>query len=354
MIKKRFSFVIFILFFTTNAICYPVLQEDLTLKYGSYFQSPLAYVAKDPNSCYDLLGKIIPCPTVELTVYRETDFSNTANPSGERIYPIWNRFNIWDPSRAPNGKESPGYDFLEEAILMTSTGGRQGYDEMYNSLGIGIHDFSRLDSAIDRLVPFGITPTIVIGNVPSVISNRPTDFGRYFDANLGAPVDENAWGLYHDYIQALFLHLQTRYGSATIPPSAWEYRLMTEPDNVDWFDPYNMGENENGNPYNLVKYMRLYDETIDAIQTGLGNNGIALNPGNMMITPYLQPENSSWIPDIAYMLNHDGNPVTRFCVSLYGNIAGDGTFHSSGVQLDADPRELKLFIDSIRNLLSAG
>ncbi len=237
----------------------------------------------------------------------------TDRETGGQVRPVWNRLNVWDVTLAPDAKP---YPFYEEAVLMTATGGRDT-NEMYHEDANGrpTYDFSALDQALDNLTNAGIRPIVVIGNTPRALSDRPDDQGA-FDANTGAPTD---YAKYRNYVTALASHLLTRYG--TVAVRNWDFRLMTEPDNRDWWYA------------GMAEYQRLYDYTLAGLR--LGGLNVPLDVGN-----YMTPTGAgSWTGPMAAWLASQPNPQTLFSDdfndgNMDGWVGGGGPVTVTGGALD--------------------
>ncbi len=234
------------------------------------------------------------------------------DPVGGSVPPVWTRLNIWDLSMAPTEQPAP---FIREVILMTATGGRVT-SEMFNTTpdGAASHDFTKLDTALDRVLQAGLHPTIVLGNTPEALSDSPVDKGA-FDANVGAPTD---YDLYYEYIRSLFSHVCDRYGRETV--ESWNFRLMTEPDNTDW---WNSG---------LPEYQRLYDFTVAAARSEAP--GVVIDLGNLM-TPVGE---GAWSSKLAEWFATDLSAPVENALPRRTRRLGFSCY--SRGQIGMDPREL--------------
>jgi hypothetical protein len=288
---------------------------------------------------------------------------------GATIRPVWNTVNIWDISQAPTGKLWP---FMDQVILMTATGGRIWYrnqDEPSEVYPVRIQDgalafnFKKLDDALDSITcrpprdggaempceNTGLRPIVVIGNTPEALSTRrdpdislappkcedrdgdgKCEFG--FATNKGEPSDYEQYRL---FMENLFKHLLERYPDHV---AEWGFRLMTEPDCIDWWDPIS-GDR-------LGEYEKLYDVTLRAMrEAGIGNS---LNLGNLCWTSC----DSSLTWDSGLLAWFDSAPQPGyarqsdiFSFSAYGSLDGGG-------QLGADPRNLIDVAARVRSKLS--
>ena len=241
------------------------------------------------------------------TVNTGTKYTDNLYPTGYDIWPMCNRYNMMDITRIPKSEDfdSPMYDFLEEAVLITATGGRPAgmvnsngsieamNNEMYDPMGNPTQNFNtQLKPGLDRLMARGIKPIIVIGNTPSPLSNRqpaqnpirsddPAMGGPDgFKCNIGAPTNYTA---YNNYIQAFFTYLKANYTNAAVPFSQWEFRLMQEPDNMHWWNPTN--NNQVAHPANFERYVLLYENTFSDMKIVLGAYGSEACKGRKSFAP---------------------------------------------------------------------
>jgi len=221
-----------------------------------------------------------------------------------KIYPTYHRLNIWDLTHTFKFPEYPHhkYPFVEEANLMSSTGGRSS-NEMFDINGN--HNFSVLGKAIQNLLDSGIKPIIVVGNIPESLSDLPGEKG-YFNTNIGKPVN---YMKYYEYVVNLFDYLAITFPSLI---RSFEFRLYTEPDFYVWFN--------NG----LEEYKKIYDFTLAAMRKSLKklNYSPILHPGNFM-APSKSSDTSSlfypWTIAIAKWLKDDykGKFIETFDSDLF-------------------------------------
>ncbi len=236
------------------------------------------------------------------------------------VEPVWTRVNVWDLDHAPTSPPAP---FIREVILMTATGGRESCQMFsYENDGRPAYDFTKIDSALDKVLSADLDPTIVIGNTPEAMSDSPGEQGA-FDANVGAPVNYDE---YNDYIEALFSHLVQRYGLERV--ESWGYRLMTEPDNTDWWK------------HGRLEYQKLYDYTLAAARSAAP--GIVIDPGNLM-TPVGR---DSWFPHLSRWIATGQNAIVPGAVPR--SIEQLGLSCYARGQMGMDPRELGEIVREIR------
>nr|MDO8114124.1 hypothetical protein [Candidatus Sigynarchaeota archaeon] len=177
-------------------------------------------------------------PTTTPILSASIDFSSDAK---KIISPVWNDMNVWDVSMVESNmtefrQQHPTVDTL---TLMTATGGRNArwsYSNEYvfrHPNGTLWYNFTKLDTALDRVMAGKLKLVLVIGNVPHALANKTTfvdsDYGA-FDALTLPPGNFTEYGW---YIANLTAHCIDRYGIANV--SQWSFRLMTEPDGRDWW-----------------------------------------------------------------------------------------------------------------------
>jgi hypothetical protein len=256
---------------------------------------------------------VIRPPVVRFTVRVDSE-------TGGTIEPVWTRLNIWDVTMAPSAPPSP---FIREVILMTATGGRQTSEILHqNPNGTVDLDFSSLDSALDKVITAGLHPTIVLGNTPEDLSDSPGELGA-FNANVGAPRD---YDVYFDYVKSLFSHLVDRYGGELV--ESWNFRLMTEPDNADW---WKAGRTE---------YQKLYDYTLAAAR--ISAPGVVIDVGNLM-TP---TGKDAWTEQWSHWISTGSNPILPGSVPRTIRRLGFSCYARG--QIGMDPRELGEVAEEIR------
>ncbi|MEX2682249.1 MAG: hypothetical protein Q6373_011670 [Candidatus Sigynarchaeota archaeon] len=182
-------------------------------------------------------------PTISKNLSFSVDF---AASTGKNVAPVWRALNIWDISQVPDELANVSafkarYPAIDTIVLMTATGGRPNWswytlsnDYVYRyPNGTLWYDFTDLFKATDLIVAAGYKIVLVIGNVPHALANKTTftvaDYGAFEALTLPpANYTEYAW-----YIGNLTAACVARYGLPEV--SSWEFRLMTEPDNRDWW-----------------------------------------------------------------------------------------------------------------------
>ena len=262
---------------------------------------------------YLIVYLVLPPSQIRMTV-------SCGEKTSQVVRPVWTRTNVWDLSYAPSEAPTP---FIREVILMTATGGRETCEMFHlDPSGTPVHNFSKIDLALDRILSAGLEPIIVLGNVPEELSDLPGEKGA-FDANIGAPKN---YDKYYEYIQALFAHLAERYGQDVV--EAWGYRLMTEPDNKDWWK------------HGRLEYQKLYDYTVAAARSAAP--GVVIDGGNLM-TPVGK---DVWTPFWAHWIASGSNPLLSAAIPRKVNRVGFSCYARG--QMEMDPTELGRMTEEIR------
>lgn len=182
---------------------------------------------------------------------------------------------IWDPctfsdegvfGRMPDGWYKQQYPFITHAILMTFTGGT-GTSEWLtmDERGNPQMDFTVPLQVLRNVCRQGLSPLIVIGNVPYPLSDAArVEADSYGWGNRLAPVD---YAAYAAYIEGFARMIRENFPPETYRD--WMFRVGTEPDNPHWWVE---GEEE---------YCRLYDYTVTALQKVLGKENLTVFSGNL-------------------------------------------------------------------------
>ncbi|MHA1699965.1 MAG: GH39 family glycosyl hydrolase [Promethearchaeota archaeon] len=185
----------------------------------------------------------------------------------------WHTLNIWDISIIINwvknnytaGDYKRDNPLVKTLVLMTATGGRQSrvneYVFRYDN-GSLYYNFTNLEIAINWIMSGGFHLEFVIGNVPHALANDTTDYGA-FDALTSAPSN---YSEYRWYIGNITEFCIDHWGYENV--SGWEWRLMTEPDNKDWWT------------CGIDEYINLYVNTFKTIKALIPDAKIVL--GNLM------------------------------------------------------------------------
>ena len=255
------------------------------------------------------INSIVPIwnPTIITSLTASVNFSSG---SGKTISPVWNCMNIWDVTMVPADMTTfkAQHPTVDTLVLMTATGGRPDepwyhYSNDYVKRlpnGTLVYNFTNLNVAVDRTLNARLHLELVIGNVPHALANKTTftraDYGA-FDALTLPPKNYTE---YRWYIGNLTAHCISRWGVANV--SSWKFRLMTEPDNRDWWTA------------TIEEYIQLWMATFGPIKAAIPNATIVL--GNMasnnnfaFATRVLQDvaaQNVSLLPDmVSFSYYHD-------------------------------------------------
>jgi hypothetical protein len=255
-------------------------------------------------------------PAPPLTVQVRADHA-----TGQIIQPVWARMNT--------GLGWPKFEpFIREVVVMTATGGRPESDIMlsFDAAGKPVYDFQPLAATIDHIRTNGRAVRLVLGNVPSILSDKPAE-DRYYYAN---PCPPRNWAAYAAYIEALFAHLVERYSLPVV--ASWSFRFMTEPDNRAWW----VGT--------IEEYERLYDVTLTAARRHVPD--LALDLGNFMLPKEDWPGRlAQWAAG-----STPPRPVRAITLSCYGLLAKRATSKVDN-QMGNDPRTLADIVAGLRQAM---
>jgi len=186
---------------------------------------------------------------------------------------VWNllQYDNNHVGNEPDGFIKSMYPYLEYLVLMTFTGGRD-YNNWYteNENGNPEYDFRKPVEVIRNVLRGGVRPFIVIGQMPYELSTHPLDRGQPGTewGNRYLPKD---WDAYYRYIGAFARTLVGEFGVEEI--SQWKFRLMTEWD--DCLDVQYWWKET------AEDYFRLYDYTLSALASEIGEENLFFGPGNV-------------------------------------------------------------------------
>ena len=185
----------------------------------------------------------------------------------------WDMAMDWTTEKASGQPENymrEKYPFVKRVQLMTATGGHQTRDLLLDPSDrkkMDDYSFTRLGTAIDNIIRQGLTPYIVIGNVPLKYSSEPYIGG--FGVNVRPPDD---YKVYFKYVKALGEYLVERFGLEEV--RNWTWRALVEYENVDWFNA--------GDPVTTKEaYFKLYDYTVAALEEVVGAEHLYIGAHSM-------------------------------------------------------------------------
>lgn len=199
--------------------------------------------------------------------------------SGQLIKNKFSDINQWDmamdwisekASGQPENYIKENYPFVKRVQLMTATGGteqRDLFSDPKDRTKTDDYDFSPLGTAIGNIIRQGLTPYIVVGNVPVKYCSEPYTGG--FGVNVRPPDDYN---VYYKYVKALAEFMVERFGADEV--RTWTWRALVEYENKDWFST--------GNPETTREaYFKLYDYTVAALEEVIGAEHLYIGAHSM-------------------------------------------------------------------------
>lgn len=187
--------------------------------------------------------------------------------TGKRITNKLAVMNQWDYAQNWLNAREPSFfaenmEFVEWMQFMTATGGSEKRDLFRDPLDFDTlddYDFSPLVTACENVLRQGIKPFIKTGNIPLKYSSHKPEAG-VFGVNIYEPKD---FDVYHAYIAALASALTDKFGRDEV--GSWKWGVFTEYENSDWF-------NCGGADASCEAYCKIYDYTVDALQSVLGED----------------------------------------------------------------------------------
>lgn len=189
-----------------------------------------------------------------------------------KIEPIWDILNLWSPSFLVDNNGNPvtwhrdTHPFVNRVILMTATGGRPDYPQLEilkkDSLGNLVYDFANFDSYLSSALYNRFKPIVVFGAIPFVLAPENYHIG-VFGSITDPPTDYNKW---YEFVKTLISHCVEKFALTEV--KTWQWRLYTEPDNLDWWS----GTKD--------EYFKFYDYTAAAALDVVPD--IIIGPGNML------------------------------------------------------------------------
>ena len=107
--------------------------------------------------------------------------------------------------------------------------------------GRPVHDFSRIDAALDRLLETGLRPIIELSFMPADLASDPNRTVFDYRGIISPPRDLGRW---RDLVEALVRHLVDRHGRDEV--ARWLFEVWNEPNlqvfwtgtEADYFDLY--------------------------------------------------------------------------------------------------------------------
>lgn len=252
-------------------------------------------------------------------------FTVDASEQGEALPNVVSNINIWDINSGTqftdlkiNEEHNIG-EFVEYVQLMQCTGGNGDRDlfvDPYDFDTLDDYDFSPLIENCKGILELGAKPHLKLGSVPLKYSSAAQE-DTYFGTNVYPPDD---YDVYYDYMAAMAQALVNEFGKEEV--LTWRFGVMTEYENKDWFYA------EDETPESSAEaYCKLYDYTVDALQTVIGNE-VFVGAHSMTVTEGLWDE-KIFIEHCANGTNHKtGATGSRICflsASFYDSAPGEFT-----------------------------
>ena len=273
-----------------------------------------------------LLSLIMAFPGIVFTAgdsINNYSFSIDASQMGEELPNVVSNVNVWEMgSQFINPTANEKYDifeFVEYIQLMQCSGGNTTRDLFEDPLNFDVLDDYKFDKLIDNckgILSLGAKPHLKLGSVPLKYSTDAVK-GADFDTNIYPPDD---YDIYYNYMAALAQALVDEFGADEV--LTWRFGVMTEYENEQWFKAPSgsMGDT-------AVAYCKLYDYTVDALQTVIGED-VFVGAHSMTVTEGLWDEESFILhcgKGINYKTGERGTRVCFLAGSFYDSAPGEFT-----------------------------
>ncbi|MBO5360188.1 MAG: hypothetical protein J6B25_05020 [Clostridia bacterium] len=237
-----------------------------------------------------LLSLIIALPAIITSLgesVNDYSFNIDSSVIGETVPNTLSNVNVWD-MQGTNLFTQPHlndkyniFEFVEYVQLMQCTGGNAQRDLFVDPTNFDVlddYDFSSLIENCHGILTLGAKPHLKLGSVPLKYSQNSAQ-GADFGTNLYPPDD---YDIYYNYMAAMARALVDEFGADEV--LTWRFGVMTEYENAQWF----MSPDED--PDNsAVAYCKLYDYTVDALQTEIGED-VFVGAHSMTVTEGLWDE----------------------------------------------------------------
>jgi xylan 1,4-beta-xylosidase len=268
-----------------------------------------------------------------------------AMPTSRPIFELLNRETGFDYS------QTPVHALLADKISTVrilggwKTGGSPEDVDVVTSDGSGglIYHWDRLFARLDPIVTNGLTPFVVLDNVPFALAPAHSGPLPSYGQNL-APKDFVLW---ERFIEDLCMALAERYGRETA--GSWRYRIGTELDNPNHW--------ESRAPDSLEKYLRTYDHATAAVKrvfpnahVGPGNfNSMFAGQLNRLVDPVKMFQH--FANGTNYATGKIGSPVDFISISSYGAYWSGGRFdHPDAARHGFSPEVLRMHAALMKQL----
>lgn len=273
-----------------------------------------------------LLSLIMAFPGIVFTAgdsINNYSFSIDASQMGEELPNVVSNVNVWEMgSQFINPTANEKYDifeFVEYIQLMQCSGGNTTRDLFEDPLNFDVLDDYKFDKLIENckgILSLGAKPHLKLGSVPLKYSTDAVK-GADFDTNIYPPDD---YDVYYNYMAALAQALVDEFGADEV--LTWRFGVMTEYENEQWFKAPSgsMGGT-------AVAYCKLYDYTVDALQTVIGED-VFVGAHSMTVTEGLWDEESFILhcgKGINYKTGERGTRVCFLSGSFYDSTPGEFT-----------------------------
>lgn len=293
-----------------------------------------------------LLSLIIALPGIITSLgesVNDYSFNIDSSVIGETVPNTLSNVNVWD-MQGTNLFTQPHlndkyniFEFVEYVQLMQCTGGNAQRDLFVDPTNYDVlddYDFSSLIENCHGILTLGAKPHLKLGSVPLKYSQNSAQ-GADFGTNLYPPDD---YDVYYNYMAAMACALVDEFGADEV--LTWRFGVMTEYENAQWF----MSPDED--PDNsAVAYCKLYDYTVDALQTEIGEK-IFVGAHSMTVTEGLWDE-SIFIEHCGKGTNYKtGKKGTRICflsASFYDYCPGE---YTKGFTLPETIAELQKYAEN--------
>lgn len=293
-----------------------------------------------------LLSLIIALPGIITSLgesVNDYSFNIDSSVIGETVPNTLSNVNVWD-MQGTNLFTQPHlndkyniFEFVEYVQLMQCTGGNAQRDLFVDPTNYDVlddYDFSSLIENCRGILTLGAKPHLKLGSVPLKYSQNSAQ-GADFGTNLYPPDD---YDVYYNYMAAMARALVDEFGADEV--LTWRFGVMTEYENAQWF----MSPDED--PDNsAVAYCKLYDYTVDALQTEIGEE-VFVGAHSMTVTEGLWDE-SIFIEHCGKGTNYKtGKKGTRICflsASFYDYCPGE---YTDGFTLPETIAELQKYAEN--------
>ena len=228
---------------------------------AAFLQKAAAFIVSALLTLFSFWPAFTACLSDKTNNY---DFAVDAAKTGAVYGNKLSNINSWSAQGVPAQSdfiESDPMQFVEYIQLMQCTGGSAERDLFLDPYDRSVKDdynFAPLIAACENVLALGAKPHLKTGNVPLKLTTDPK-LG-VFGVNVYPPDDYNE---YFTYIAAITQALVAHFGLAEV--QSWRFGVLTEYENKDWF--YAKSETPQDS---LVAYCKLYDYTLAALQSVLG------------------------------------------------------------------------------------